>query len=389
MKKRILLFLVILTNLGLTACDGISGGPTDTSNYHPAVLFVETWESYSVGSPPGGGWRWPDPDLIPYFERTVDIPSNHKLLLHGPDSEAGWGYGGVYYPFKQGTMLPTYIHYKVHPYPDYQEISLDRSDVGNFCVTGYQTNSIHTIKAIEVGIFHNPTGLGFINSNTLAYPSISYTLDVDQSFEIELRNIQWNSSPQTFDLWINGVEVITCIEFLNPIESIASLRLYNGTYGRAHFDDIYMADLPVEYNCPVVSEDPPTMPLQPVLPPSDPVLFIIQMPAFCRGGPSTEYPKISTFPEGTKLEISGQNIEGSWWWSEEGGCWVSDSVGKLIGDKTTLEIIIPPPPPEEDAVDKKPGKSTSCKKDLGKAACLEAGGTWDDQPGQPGTCVCP
>jgi hypothetical protein len=56
------------------------------------------------------------------------------------------------------------------------------------------------------------------------------------------------------------------------------------------------------------------MPLPPQPYPSEPtdsVLFNFELPAFCRGGPSTEYPKLSTYPEGAQLEISGQNIEGS------------------------------------------------------------------------------
>ena len=155
-----------------------------------------------------------------------------------------------------------------------------------------------------------------------------------------------------------------------------------------------MADLPLEYNCPVVSEDPPTMPLPPLpspTEPTDPVLFIIDLPAFCRGGPSVEYPKISTYPEGTQLEITGQNIEGSWWWNQDGDCWVSDTVGDLVGDKITLDIINPPPPPPDDtdSSDGSPGKPAGCKKSLGQGACVEEGGTWDDQPGQPGTCICP
>jgi hypothetical protein len=124
--------------------------------------------------------------------------------------------------------------------------------------------------------------------------------------------------------------------------------------------------------------------------PPDPVLFVFEMPAFCRGGPSTKYSKISTYPEDAELEISGQNIEGSWWFSEEGGCWVSDYVGQLQGDITTLEIIIPPLPPEDqDQADDSPDLQGGCSEDLGQAACIEEGGTWDDQPGQPGACVCP
>ena len=103
-----------------------------------------------------------------------------------------------------------------------------------------------------------------------------------------------------------------------------------------------------------------------------------------------DYLKLTTYPEGTQLEITGQKIEGSWWWSGEAGCWISDTVGELVGDVRNLDILIPPPPPDDtESQDGSPSKPAGCKKNLGQAACLEEGGSWDDQPGQPGTCICP
>jgi hypothetical protein len=392
MKKGKYLILLTMFSLGLVACGG--GGPTDTSNFRPGVLFVETWEDYPVGSFPGGGWK-----ELPetYFKKEIQIHDDHKMFLNGP-SVSSSGHGGIAYYFKKGTMKPTYIHYKIHPYAtDPHTEGHEYSSIGSFSITGYvdETN-LYTTDSIGINtrFYQFEPGLGTIAANRFQTPNPPNNLiQIDHAFRFELKNIDWDSSPNiTFDLWINGVEVETCIPFLSPIQSITGIYIYNHDYGRIHIDDIFMADLPVDYHCPVVSEDPPgpdNIPLPPAEPP-EPVLFIFEMPSFCRGGPSTEYPKLSTYPEGAELEINGQNIEGSWWWSEEGGCWVSDSVGELVGEKITLEIIIPPPPPaEEDAVDKEKGKTNSCKANLGKDACIEAGGTWDDQPGQPGTCVCP
>lgn len=388
---RILLFGMIISGLLLVSCDGSGGGPTDTSNYHPSVLFAETWESYPVGSFPGGGWQ---DSAVSYFQKEVDIPSNHKFLLHGPSGETSTQTGGIYYLFKPGTMKPTYISYKVHPYPSFDEIEVERAFIGKFIVKGFLLNSDHRVSAVDIHFYHDDPDLGYLRINGDAHPGISNKISIDQSFHIELRNILWDSPPNpTFDLWINGHEVKTCIPFMRDVDSIGMISLSNKDYGRVHFDDIYMADLPVEYHCPVVSEDPPSLPLLPP-PPSptytrEPIIFIINTPAFCRGGPGTNYPKLTTYTENTQLIISGQNLEGTWWWSEGSGCWISDVVGELQGDFTTLDIIIPPPPPDEDPSDGSPGKPSGCQGGMGKDACIANGGTWDDQPGQPGTCICP
>lgn len=102
-----------------------------------------------------------------------------------------------------------------------------------------------------------------------------------------------------------------------------------------------------------------------------------------------DYPKLSTFPVDTQLFINGQNLEGTWWWSREADCWISDTVGDLQGNPRFLEIIIPPPPPEPDTSDGSPGKPSGCHSGMGQEACLANGGTWDAQPGQPGNCICP
>ena len=392
MKKRFLWLTVGLISLGMTACGG--GGPTDTSNYHPSIVFAETWENYPVGSFPSGGWI---DGLQPMADKVIQFPQDHKMYLRGPIAPSSSGYGGIGYQFKPGTMLPTYIRYNIHPYPmdlDPGNESPPFTHIGNLHILGNQ-GTLNTLVGIDVGFLHDGDGNGILNSGGVCFPECSPNskVPIDNSFLVELKNIHWDTYPHiTYDYWVNGSEVESCLPISQPIESITYLMFFNQEYGAFHFDNIFMANLPYDNTCIELGEPPlpDMMPLPPEPPPSDPILFIFEMPAFCRSGPSTEYPKISTYPEGGELEISGQNIEGSWWWSEEGGCWVSHTVGELIGDVTTLEIIIPlPPPAEEDTVDKDKGKTSSCKTNLSKEACLKAGGTWDDQPGQPGKCVCP
>jgi len=394
MKKSVIVIILLVISFGVTACGG--GGPHNPSGYPSSVLFVETWESYPVGDFPGGGW-WDTP--VFYSVKRVEIPANHKMMLEGPSAEISSDAGGIYYEFKIGTMKPSYISYKMHPY-SYDPVNkgLPYSSIGHFSLIGTNDDSnLYNVRSegVEIHFVQYEYGLGSIVANRVEIlGNQSNPLLIDNSFLFELKNIDWNSGENiTFDLWINGVEVESCIKFLRPIQAIHVVKFHNKNYGRVHFDNIYMADLPLEYNCPVVSEDPPSMPLPPQpspTEPKDPVLFIFEFNAFCRSGPGTNYPKISTYPEGTQLEVNGQNIAGSWWWSDGAGCWTADTVGELVGDITTLDIIIHPPPPEDtDTSDGSPGKPGGCKKNLGQDACIEEGGTWDDQPGQPGTCVCP
>jgi hypothetical protein len=350
-----------------------------------------------VGSFPGGGWK----ELqLPYYDKKIEFQNNHKMLLDGPSSESSvvelnTTVGGIYYIFKIGTMKPTYIRYKMHPYSHDPEPGDQYSDIGNFSFEGLVDESnLYTISTTAVNIrFHQyEYGKGTILANRFQYgDSLTNPLNIDNSFLIELRNIHWEANPKAFDLWINGVEVETCIPFSRQIQSITGIYFFNRDYGRFHMDDIFMADLPVEGYCPVVSEDPPTLPLLPMPSPTytrEPIIFIINTPAFCRGGPGMDYPKLTTYTENTQLIISGQNLEGTWWWSEESGCWISDVVGELQGSQARLEIIIPPPPPKEEPSDGSPGKPAGCHAGLGENACKASGGTWDP-PGQPDTCVCP
>ena len=400
---RILIFGLILSGLLLASCDGSGGGggPMDTSNYHPSVRFVETWESYPVGNFPGGGWK---DHPQPYYEKKIEYPNNHKMLLDGPSGPGDFGImlpddaaGGIYFDFKQGTMKPTFIRYKMHPYSHDPDPGDNYSSIGHFNAQGFVEDPLlYTIatSGIHISFRQYEYGKGTINVNSYQHgDAISNPLNIDNSFLIELRNIHWETNPKTFDLWINGVEVEICIPFINQISSITRIYFYNLEYGRFHMDDIFMADLHVKGKCQVVSEDPPTLPMLPP-PPSptytrEPIIFILRTPAFCRGGPGTNYPKLTTYTENTQLIITGQNLEGTWWWSEEAGCWISDVVGELQGNRNSLEVILPPPPPDTDSSEGEPGKPSGCNQGMGKDACLTNGGTWDDQPGQPGKCICP
>jgi hypothetical protein len=164
------------------------------------------------------------------------------------------------------------------------------------------------------------------------------------------RNINWENDPITFDLWINDEEVATCLQFSQDIWSIAQINFLNFDYAKVNIGDIYMANLPLDYHCPIVSEIPPSpgeISMPPLSAPTKgPVIFEFVLNAFCRSGPGVEYPELSTFPEGIRLIVTGQNLEGTWWWSEAAGCWVSNAVGELISDSRTLAVVIPPPPPQ-------------------------------------------
>jgi hypothetical protein len=334
--------------------------------------------------------------MTPYYHKNVSPPANdHKMLLDGP-SEDFLGGSGIYFSFKQGTMKPSYIRYKMHPYPLLENINDNpRPDtvIGNFEIRGFKDDGI-PVPGIYIHFNHDYAGFGYITANSTRFPDYpSNMISVDKSFLIEMRNIVWETNPPTYDLWIDGAEIENCIPFEQPIVSITELRFFNFHYGRIHFDDIFMADLPVDpYHCPVVSEDPPTLPMLPP-PPSptytrEPIIFVPRTPAFCRSGPGTDYLKLTTFPEDTQLVINGQNIEGTWWWVSEAGCWISDAVGEVQGNPRYLEVIIPPPPPVPEPSDGGPGKPGGCHSDMGQSDCEASGGQWSP-PGQPDQCVCP
>jgi hypothetical protein len=402
MKRSVGILILVALCFGLGSCDGTSGGPTDTSNYGPAVLFAETWQSYSIGNFPGGGWK---DHPQPYYHKKVTSPVNdHKMLMDGPSGPGDLDIGspddvigGIYFNFKKGTMKPTFIRYRMHPYSHDPDPGDAYSSIGHFSVQGFVNESmIYNTATTGVHIYFKQyeNSEGTITANSYQYGETGGNpLNIDNSFLIELRNIHWETYPKTFDLWINGIEVETCIPFLKQIESITRIYFFNNDYGRFHMDDIFMADLPYRNTCVVLDEPayPDTMPIPP--PPSptftrEPIIFILRTPAFCRLGPGTDYPKLTTFPEDTQLIINGQNLEGTWWWSADANCWISDAVGEVQGNPRFLEVIIPPPPPEPDTSDGDPGKPGGCHSGMGQSACEASGGQWSP-PGQPDQCVCP
>jgi len=121
-----------------------------------------------------------------------------------------------------------------------------------------------------------------------------------------------------------------------------------------------------------------------------PLNFIVNLDAFCRFGPGTHYHKVAYFPAGTFLTVNGQNEEGTWFWSEEAGCWLSDKVGELEDTLQPIQILTPPPPPTwTPTPESEPGKPPACYKAMKEDECEASGGTWVPGATTEGECDCP
>jgi hypothetical protein len=81
--------------------------------------------------------------------------------------------------------------------------------------------------------------------------------------------------------------------------------------------------------------------------PTSPI-FVFNVPANCREGPSQAYSVALSFLEGQQAPIEGRNADNSWFWvvgPNGGHCWVSTVTGTPQGPYTTVAVVNPPPPP--------------------------------------------
>jgi hypothetical protein len=397
MHRTASLFLIgfLMAGIGLAACNGDPPPDQGGQISYMTSLFYEDWESYSVGSFPGGGWK---DDGGQYNMKVIQNPPNHKLYLEGPVSPSN-SLGGVYHMLPEKGIRPTYIRFKSHPYP-LQDIEDGSAFIGYFLLRGPLEGRTDMGFGIRSLFIHDENGEGIFSVNAWRFPVSSY-VNIDKSWTIELKNIEWDIYPrQLFDLWVNGVEVDTCIPFMMRLDVFSRLDLYNDDFGGVHYDDILMADTPIEHHCrPELDEPaypdefPPLPPMPGTVTPTHtitPLNFIVDLDAFCRFGPGTNYHKVAYFPAGTSLNVNGQNEEGTWWWIEEAGCWLSDKVGQLEGPLRPVRILTPPPPPTwTPTPGGEPGKPPGCYEGMKKDECEASGGTWVDETGKPDHCECP
>ncbi|NIS80769.1 MAG: hypothetical protein GTO14_11300, partial [Anaerolineales bacterium] len=257
---------------------------------------------------------------------------------------------------------------------------------------------------IRFHFVHGPDGEGSISSNyAVNYPPPGDDyMAIDRSWEIEFTDIDWNAYPvPLFDLWVNGFLIGECLPFVFPVESFERLDLFNQSTGAVHFDDILMAKADLVHRCPQVGEPPPAPDWQPLPPPQvtptftttptpAPLTFTVTVNAFCRFGPGMDYPVVTAYTPGHQLIVNGQNMDGSWFWSEAAHCWISGKLGELSEPPQPLPMLTPPPtstwtpePTEE------PETPQGCYEEMEKEPCEESGGTWKTEVGMAPYCDCP
>lgn len=95
--------------------------------------------------------------------------------------------------------------------------------------------------------------------------------------------------------------------------------------------------------------------------------------AFCRKGPDPKFDDVTAFVAGTELDLVGLNSERTWGKFEAKvnemtfQCWISLTAVEVTGEENAPILVSPPLPEPELPV---------CTRDLDRAACNEAGGTF-------------
>jgi hypothetical protein len=76
-------------------------------------------------------------------------------------------------------------------------------------------------------------------------------------------------------------------------------------------------------------------------------IFVTDVGANCRTGPSTNYDKIASFVQGSYLPLVGRNADNSWWVVRTGGtnCWISGTTGHTSGPLDNIPVVTAPPSP--------------------------------------------
>jgi len=79
-------------------------------------------------------------------------------------------------------------------------------------------------------------------------------------------------------------------------------------------------------------------------------VFVLDKNAFCRVGPGTVYVDATAIPLGETVDVLGRNEDNGLWfyvlWKKfNAKCWVSSSTGHLIGNLSSIPLLIAPPSP--------------------------------------------
>jgi uncharacterized protein YraI len=76
--------------------------------------------------------------------------------------------------------------------------------------------------------------------------------------------------------------------------------------------------------------------------------FVVDVGANCRSGPGTVYDRVTSFVQGTFLNLAGRNTDSSWWYVQtatSSNCWISASTGHTSGPTGAVPVVAAPATP--------------------------------------------
>lgn len=152
------------------------------------------------------------------------------------------------------------------------------------------------VPILWIGFVETEDGKGLIFVGGHLYP-LNGPIDIDQPFEIEIRNIDWSVLPDpTYDLYINDVLYAECVPFDRPVDGFERLDLLNITHGYVIFDDIVLIEGDVDHVCGSQLRQP----IEPLAVPGLPHDFLIHHPWEENIPPDLPLPSVTALPSPTR-----------------------------------------------------------------------------------------
>ena len=237
-KKSFCFFSIFIGLMGfLAGCK-----PADTTPFFPALdqpflsvslaMFEDNFNDNDINVPTPAWWA--GSYAMGYFDTICDAVGECWLRFDGP--ELGWSGDnhdtGLYHRLGEGHVgiRPTYISFNIFSWSGPGRIA------GNFRLDG----RIHP----ELSESYLPVIDFYVLGEQMVVNGSAFLLDQvnweSHWFQVEYKNIQWESSPPRFDFYVDGALVGNCLSFLNAVGSFESFDLYNYETGYVGWDNFYM-----------------------------------------------------------------------------------------------------------------------------------------------------
>jgi len=338
------------------------GGYTYQGNYYYADITSSGPWDLVIDSPilELNGPRWDGAPIAPPF------PQDAYYVIMAPN---------------EPPIQPNYVSFRISSGGSRPGFSY-----GYFVLTG--------IGGVPTYITFHLDGDGYIWVNGQSYGQFEYI----EWNEVVFTNINWDSSPQTFDLYVNDELRGSCIPFMAGTDGFKQLHLYNADYGISYYDDIVMKiDPTLDIEACSPPEPPPPQPAPPQVVPDEPTVthtptatatattqpltLELLSDAACRSGPLNDYPALTYLFAGDVVSAEGRDENGDWFYTFDGEqyCWLAGSVLEYQFDPQILQVVAAPPLPTKTFTPT--STDSACHRDMGQAACQAAGGIYHPATG--------